>query len=388
MELQEEGDVTVQVSFVTKVHKYAVSDAPIGVPIKLRRYALSEIINHLLALDTPVVFDFLIDGQFLRSSIEKHLQEKGLSTENVLVVEYAEALPPPSPITSFKHDDWVAAAHTGQNGLFLTGTYDNAVQIWVASGQCLATARVHTAPVKRVQWIPKAEQSTYSGDLCVSASQDHTLIIWEYNSEDDQLEAKNHLKGHTGSVDGVAVSPDGTQIISASYDHTLRIWDVMGDGEATGEKGKRQKMADGQAKAMVPMASAAMLAGHQGPASAIVWGERKSVFSAGWDHTIRQWDLNTGVNVHTMTGLKSITDLSYSSGSNLLATAGADKLLRIWDPRERGGIVVKLKLASHTDMVSCVAWSPSNSHQVVSGGYDGAWKIWDIRSSGPLHSTQ
>ena len=36
------------------------------------------------------------------------------------------------------------------------------------------------------------------------------------------------LEGHTGSVLGCAFSPDGTRIVSASDDHTLQVWDVAG----------------------------------------------------------------------------------------------------------------------------------------------------------------
>jgi hypothetical protein len=34
------------------------------------------------------------------------------------------------------------------------------------------------------------------------------------------------LTGHTTSVEGCAVSPDGTFIVSASWDKTLKVWDV------------------------------------------------------------------------------------------------------------------------------------------------------------------
>ena len=43
-----EAERQVQVRFVTKQAKYAVTDTPINVPLSLRRYALSEIVNHLL----------------------------------------------------------------------------------------------------------------------------------------------------------------------------------------------------------------------------------------------------------------------------------------------------------------------------------------------------
>ena len=45
---QEESQV--QVRFVTKQTEYAVTDTPMLVPSRLRRYGLSEIINHLLGL--------------------------------------------------------------------------------------------------------------------------------------------------------------------------------------------------------------------------------------------------------------------------------------------------------------------------------------------------
>jgi ribosome biogenesis protein YTM1 len=38
----------VQVRFVTQQEKYVVTDAPTLVPVNLKRYGLSEIVNHLL----------------------------------------------------------------------------------------------------------------------------------------------------------------------------------------------------------------------------------------------------------------------------------------------------------------------------------------------------
>lgn len=34
----------------------------------------------------------------------------------MLELEYFEALPPPAPLTSFKQDDWISAAHANVEG--------------------------------------------------------------------------------------------------------------------------------------------------------------------------------------------------------------------------------------------------------------------------------
>ena len=53
----------------------------------LHRFGLSEIINHLLALNESgdaerksKPFDFLIDNEFVRTTLKQHLQSRNLST--------------------------------------------------------------------------------------------------------------------------------------------------------------------------------------------------------------------------------------------------------------------------------------------------------------------
>ncbi len=44
-------------------------------------------------------------------------------------------------------------------------------------------------------------------------------------------------------------------------------------------------------------------------------------------------------------------------------------------------------LSSHSGWVVCVNWSPSHTHQLLSGSYDSTVRLWDIRSSKkPLYS--
>jgi ribosome biogenesis protein YTM1 len=69
----------IRVQFVTPLERYRVTDSPFAVPAKLNAAGLSNVICHLLALETPTTFDFLIDGHLLRTSLRKHLLQHGIS---------------------------------------------------------------------------------------------------------------------------------------------------------------------------------------------------------------------------------------------------------------------------------------------------------------------
>ncbi|KAJ3175818.1 WD repeat-containing protein 12, partial [Irineochytrium annulatum] len=81
-----------------------------------------------------------------------------------------------------------------------------------------------------------------------------------------------------------------------------------------------------------------------------------------------------------------VLDLSHSKQAGLLASGHSDNFVRLWDPRDQKGLVVKLKLSSHANWVSSVAWSPEDLYKLASGSYDGTVKVWDIRATTPLHS--
>ncbi|KAK3074454.1 ribosome biogenesis protein ytm1, partial [Coniosporium uncinatum] len=75
----------------------------------LRRYALSTLVNSLLQTEKPTPFEFLINGQFLRTTIDEFLTANGISAETTLTVEYVRALVPPVHVTSFEHEEWVSS---------------------------------------------------------------------------------------------------------------------------------------------------------------------------------------------------------------------------------------------------------------------------------------
>jgi NLE (NUC135) domain len=65
----------MMVRFVTSLPaKLRVAPTPFAIPTRLARRGLSEVINHLLQLDPPHPFEFLVDSDILRTTIAAHLK--------------------------------------------------------------------------------------------------------------------------------------------------------------------------------------------------------------------------------------------------------------------------------------------------------------------------
>jgi ribosome biogenesis protein YTM1 len=77
-----------------------------------------------------------------------------------------------------------------------------------------------------------------------------------------------------------------------------------------------------------------------------------------------------------------------SADGKLLLTGHPDHQLRLWDTRADGDVAASAprRLKSHSQWVSSVSWSSANEHWALSASHDGCIKMWDVRSSIPLHT--
>lgn len=80
------------------------------------------------------------------------------------------------------------------------------------------------------------------------------------------------------------------------------------------------------------------LEGHVGAVNAVTFDNSDSniVYTGGWDHSIRSWDVEQQVNLTTKNCEKVVLDVDYSPHSKLLATGHSDNTIRLWDPRSEG----------------------------------------------------
>ena len=161
---------------------------------------------------------------------------------------------------------------------------------------------------------------------------------------------------------------------------------------AGGGGGKRRKGAAGREDGpeAAVLAPAAQFAGHSGSVAALCWPDAGTLYSGGWDHTLRCWDVEKGASWAVLNdgASKSVFSLDVRPGATqLIAFAGAEKAVRVWDARGKD-TVAQTVLTAHAGWVACVRWCPWHDQQLLSAGQDGTLKLWDLRGSAPVHSVE
>lgn len=376
----------------------------------MRRYALSTLVNALLGTDKPIPFEFLINGTYLRTSIDEYLTANGISAETVLTVEYVRAIIPPIYLASFEHDDWVssvdvlsstspAVRHGKSGGTVATGhekvlsaSYDGLLRVWSMSSEVVATSPSassggHTSSIKSARFVSPTQ--------VVSSGLDRTVRVWKYAEITDvftaSLTPQLELYGHKASVDCVATHPRSSRLLSASADHAVGLWSLnKSDAPAApasllpqinSRSAKRRKISTSTSTPQ--RGPVVLLQSHSAPVSSTIFAPNDPTvaYSASWDHTLRTWDLPTASLVDTRTTSHALLSLTALPDLNLLAVGTSARHITLIDPRASATTIAAMTLRGHTNAVVTLASDPTSAYGLLSGSHDGTCRIWDVRSS-------
>jgi WD40 repeat protein len=214
----------------------------------------------------------------------------------------------------------------------------------------------HTGSVDSVALSP-------DGKTIASGSWDNTIRLWDAETGEARLDGKR-LNGHVGGVSSVAFSPNSGTIASGSWDNTIRLWDATtGDAKLGGKP----------------------LLGHTDSVTSVAFSPNSgTIASASWDNTIRLWDATTGEAKHREGSFKGhtgpVTGVAFSPDGSTIASASSDNTIRLWEA-ETGEAKLGGR-ALRAIGVTSVAFSP-NSKILVSGSDDNTLRAWDGKTGAP-----
>ena len=211
------------------------------------------------------------------------------------------------------------------------------------------------------------------------------------------------LKGHQGTINGVAITPDGRQILSVSADGSLKLWDAFSgnpirslhghlmasalglslDGKRAFTSGAERKMklwdvASGQLIRTLPTPP------QEGHAEYItclaISPDGLQGLTGSWDKTMKLWDLESGNVIHTLS--EDVNNMAFSPDGKQAASAGRDATVKLWDLKS-GKAIRTFK--GHTVFVTAVVFRPDGK-QILSASGDNTLKIWAAEDGTDLHT--
>jgi len=212
----------------------------------------------------------------------------------------------------------------------------------------------HTGPVEGVAWSPDGTTLASAGGV-----DDNRVIVWDAGAG----ELLRTLEGHAFEVDVVEWSPDGATLASGSGDRAVILWDA-GSGEVR-----------------------RILEEHTSLVDDLAFSPDGRVLAAGGvDGRVILWDVETGAWLRELAGHSDeVQGVEWSPDGASLATAGYDQVVNVWDA-ETGERLRTLE--GHEDWVRGLAWSPVGP-TLASGSYhDGTVIVWNADTGERLHTLE
>jgi RNA polymerase sigma factor (sigma-70 family) len=303
----------------------------------------------------------------------------------------------------------VSAVWSKDGKQIVAGFEDGNVSVWdVASARELHHVRGREMPALSVAFAPDGKTFAAGYGDWQDGRRDLKaggVVLWDTATG----KVVRRFEDYIAPVQGIAFAPDGKALAAVTLNSSVLLWDP-----ATGK----------------PLAGSP---GHQAGMRAVAFAAGRVLLTAGYDRTIRQWDLGkheprawvdgkhdprlilgggeiaTGALAVSRNGRRlawggedgtvrlcdattgreemrfeghtgHVWSVAFSADGTMLASGGADKTIRLWDT----GTGKELhQLQGHTNWVLALAFAPSG-RLLASGSLDKSARLWDVASGKEL----